>query len=296
MKKTIAFLLTFYTAFNISTAKAQPVLNQPDLARKIADRHINRDDGTTLYRRVVLMSCRFSGQKVRRCQSRPVKKEIESLSVDVGEHLEDTTILGIINAPPSEKNMAFLQKDYDRQGKPSDQWMYFPALKKLKRIVSQSDSSPKTGSLFGSEIAYEDNEKRHLSNYRYSYEGAGKTDERPCDIITAYPARFHQPRTSYSKEVFWVDRESSIALKVEFYDRQGRLNKTFYRKEIVKIKEVWIHKVLIVVNHLSGRMTMEKTIKTAVNIPVEKALIEHRALRDATFREPRMKRIRARAE
>ncbi len=290
----IALILAAATMAGVPAHSA--ALKDPERARQIAILNLDRDDGHTLYRQVVLVTCRYAAGTGRHvCQSRPVKKEIENVIVDINDDKVDEISLGIITAPPSEKNMAFLQQDFHEPGRESDQWMYFPAMKKLKRIISQSDGSPKTGSVFGSEIAYEDAEKQHAVNYDYSYEGTETVDTRVCDKIIALPKKAHQPKTSYSKEVVWIDRESRIALKKEVYSRQGTLAKTFFRKDIVKTDGVWIDKVLIVVNHQSRTMSMEKTIRLAVNIPLDPEIVTNRALNDVSFRESIMRTVRHKA-
>lgn len=293
MKHPVFLLFCISTLLMTTAVSALPVLKEPKRARMIADLNINRDDGRTLYRQVLLFTCSFAinGEK-RSCKSRPIQKKIESIAIDVGKANEDTVSLGIINDPPSEKNMAFLQKDYDEEGKESDQWMYFPALKKLKRIVSQSADSPKTGSVFGSEIQYEDIEKRHLTNYRFSYEGVEDVDGRPCDKIIAYPTQTFQPKTSYVREELWIDQETKIDLKRNLYNKQRQLAKTFLKKEIVNRSGIWINKIMIVVNHPSRCMSMEKTTKLAVNIPIDPDVVGQRALKDASFRENALDKIR----
>lgn len=294
MKLSVFMVFWVASLVTATAGAASPALKEPERAGRIADANINRNDGRTVYRHVLLFTCPFvmRGEK-RSCASHPVKKNIESLSVDVGEAGQDTVMLGIINDPPSEKNMAFLQKDYDEEDRESDQWMYFPALKKLKRIISLSGDSPKTGSVFGSEILYEDIEKRHLSNYRYSYEGIEKIDGRPCDKIMAYPTEHHQPRTSYTREELWIDRETQIALKRDLYNKQHRLAKTFLKKKITNINGIWINKIVIVVNHISRCMSMEKTTEMAVNIPINPEVVGQRALKDASFRESELDKIRS---
>ncbi len=276
---------------------AQDRINEPEKAREIASLMIDRDDGRKVYTQVQLVTCQFrikNGVRVR--SSNPVKKSIETLRIDVGKDLEDTISLGIINDPPAEKNMAFLQKDYDEEGKVSDQWMYFPAMKKLKRIVSQSENSPRDGSVFGSEISYEDIEKTHVSNYTYSYEDSEEIDKRLCDKIAAYPtAKYHQ-KTSYGKEIFWIDQETRIAIKREMYDKRDRLVKTFYCRDIVNIDGVFLNKVRVVINHDTKRMTMEKILMLAVNIPIEQELVGLRALKDTSYRESKLRVIRSLAK
>lgn len=278
----------------ISTSlQAQPELNEPERAKNIARKMIDRDDGRTAYREILMLTCRYAMKGgSRNCVSRPIKKKIEALAIDVGQGLEDTISLGIIKDPPSEKNMAFLQHDYDAEGRESDQWMFFPAMKRLKRIISQNDGSPKTGSVFGSEISYEDIEKMHLSDYHYSHNGTELIDGRACDRIIAVPTRKQSRRTSYSREVFWIDQKTHIPLKRELYDKSGGLEKTFYCKNIVRKNGVWMFKARIVVNHKSRYMTLEKTIRMAVNIPMDRELTGLRSLKDVSYRESKMKPIR----
>lgn len=293
--KTILFLFAIILSTGI-VIQAGLHSNEPKKAREIADSMINRNDGETIYSQVQLTTCAYVIKNRKYiANSRPVKKRIETISIDVGDHLEDTVSLGIINDPPSEKNMAFLQKDYDEEGRESDQWLYFPALKKLKRIVSQNENSPRTGSVFGSEISYEDVEKMHLSNYHYTYEKVENVDNRICDKIIARPTEKQSPKTSYSKEIFWIDKETKIPLKRELYDKGGQLVKTFFCKNLEKINDVWINKIRIAVNHKSRHMTMEKMTITAVNIPIDKELVDLRALKDVSFRESKLRQIRKQA-
>jgi hypothetical protein len=55
-------------------------------------------------------------------------------------------------------------------------------------------------------------------------------------------------------------------------------------------------KVRVVVNHKSGRMTMERTNKMAVNVPMENELVGLRSLNDASYRESKMNEIRNQAK
>lgn len=290
--KGIYFILTLL-CLSVGPSSAPAHAHESEKARQIVGAMIDRNDGRTVYNQVQLITCAYVNKNGKRtCSSRPVKKRIETISIDVGKNLEDTISLGIINDPPSEKNMAFLQKDYDQEGRESDQWLYFPALKKLKRIVSQNENSPRTGSVFGSEIAYEDVEKMHLSSYSYTYDGTEEVDKRLCDKITASPTVKHAPKTSYSKEVLWIDRETKIPLKRELYNKGGVLVKTFYCKNLAEINGAWIYKARIVVNHKTRHMTLEKMTASAVNMPVDEELVGLRALKDVSFRESNLRNIR----
>ncbi len=285
VRMLIAFLLTLPLA-------AQQ-LKEPEKAKEIAYKMIKRDDGKTAYNRTKVITCAFDEQGgKRKCSGQARTKSFESISKDVGQALEDTIGLSVIDEPADEKGSAFLQKDYDKPGKDTEQWMYLPALKKLKRIVAESSNSPKTGTLFGSEIAYEDIEKIHIGDYTYSLIGEEVVDGRPCYILESYPTAVRAPKTSYGKGVSWVDKSSYLTIKSDSYDRQNRLVKTFFSKDIEIIGGVAVSKQLIVVNHKNRRMSLMKLEKVKINVPIPESLFDTRAVQDSAFRESQMGSVR----
>ncbi len=287
---TMAIIVVFTASLNLTS---KPKLNNEAKAKKIAKKMNNRNDGRTTYDKTVLMTCSFkviNGKK--KCVSKPRKKVFESISKDTGKNLKDKISLSLLQSPATEKGMAFLQKDYDDKSRNSEQWMYMPALKKLKRIVSQSSNAPKTGTMFGSEIAYEEIEKTHLSDYYYSYDGDGNLDGGDVFLITMYPTKKRARKTSYSKLKMWVDKKSYISKKIEMYGKRGKLKKTMFAKKISKRNGVYFAKRMIIVNHINKRMSMMKIIKNSININVPIGLFKTRALEDANYRETQMNKIR----
>lgn len=290
MQARHARMLFFF--LSVAPLSAQS-LKEPEKAKEIARKMIKRDDGKTSYNRTKVISCAFEEQGgKRKCSGQARTKSFESISKDVGPALEDTIGLSVIDDPADEKGSAFLQKDYEAPGKDTEQWMYLPALKKLKRIVAESANSPKTGTLFGSEIAYEDIEKVRLSDYVYSFIGEEVIDGRPCYILESYPTASRAPKSSYGRGVLWVDKATYLVLKSDSYDRQNRLVKTFYSKDIEQIGGVYVAKQLIVVNHKSRRMSMMKLEKVKINVAIPDALFDTRAVQDSAFRESQMGGVR----
>ncbi|MFZ5629232.1 MAG: outer membrane lipoprotein-sorting protein [Spirochaetota bacterium] len=268
-------------------------LKEPEKAKQIAYKMIKRDDGKTSYNRTKVITCAFEEQGgKRKCSGQARTKSFESISKDVGPQLEDTIGLSVIDDPADEKGSAFLQKDYEVPGKDTEQWMYLPALRKLKRIVAESSNAPKTGTLFGSEIAYEDIEKVRMSDYNYSYLGEETVDGRPCYILESFPTAYRAPKSSYGRGVLWVDKASYLVLKSDSYDRQNRLVKTFFSKDLEVIGGVAVAKQLIVVNHKNRRMSLMKLEKVKINVAIPDALFDTRAVQDSAFRESQMGSVR----
>ena len=269
-------------------------LAQADPSKKgteIAQKMIERDDGSSVYNKTILISCGFkeNGGK-RKCTTAKRKKVFESLSKDLTA--DQTKSLSIIVEPAAEKGVAMLQQDFETEGKDSNQWMYLPSMKKLKQIVSADDKSPKTGTMFGSEIAYEEIEKLHLSDYTFKLLREEKLGKSETWVLESIPTAKRAPKTSYGRTLTWVDKSTYLPLKNEMYSKQGKLVKTFLSRKIVKISGVWIAQQMIVVNHKSKRMSMLKITGAKINIPVADELFSSRALNDGDFREKKMGKIR----
>ena len=71
--------------------------------------------------------------------------------------------LSIFDKPADVKHTAVLT--YSHGLKPDDQWLYLPALKRVKRINSRNKSGP----FIGSEFAFEDLGSQEVEKYTYIY-------------------------------------------------------------------------------------------------------------------------------
>ena len=101
---------------------------------------------------------------------------------------------------------------------PDDQWLFLPALKRVKRIASSNKSGP----FVGSEFAFEDFTAIELNKYDYRFVGTEPCGTLQCDVLERLP---RYDNSGYSKQISWVDREHFQIRKVEFYDRRGDLLK-----------------------------------------------------------------------
>jgi hypothetical protein len=102
---------------------------------------------------------------------------------------------------------------------PDDQWLYLPALKRVKRISSVNKSGP----FVGSEFAFEDFTALELNKYAYQYVGEEDCGEMVCDVVERTPRYEH---SGYTRQLSWIDQTTYQVQKVEFFDRRGELLKT----------------------------------------------------------------------
>ena len=107
---------------------------------------------------------------------------------------------------------------------PDDQWLFLPALKRVKRISSTNKSGP----FVGSEFAFEDFTATELNKYTYKWIGEDTCGEYTCDIIERYP---RYENSGYTKQIAWVDQSVYQVRKLDFYDRKDSLLKTLIFKD-----------------------------------------------------------------
>jgi len=132
---------------------------------------------------------------------------------------------------------------------PDDQWLYLPALKRVKRISSKNKSGP----FVGSEFAFEDFTALELGKYDYKFIKTETLDGLVCDVVERYPKYQY---SGYSKQVGWIDQKDKQFRKIEFYDRKGSRFKTLtlsgYKQYSSKF---WRAHKLEMINHQTGKKT-----------------------------------------
>lgn len=119
--------------------------------------------------------------------------------------------LTVFDSPRDIKGTALLS--YTHALTPDDQWLYLPALKRVKRIASANKSGP----FVGSEFAYEDLTSQEVEKFTYSYLRDDAIDGRPAWVVEARPA---YANSGYTREIIWLDQAMYQPLRVEYFDRR----------------------------------------------------------------------------
>jgi len=151
-------------------------------------------------------------------------------------------------SPADVKGTKFL--NHEHVVKDDDQWLYLPALKRVKRIASKN----KSGSFMGSEFSYED-----LSSFnpkKYIFKGEAKLTTLNGKKVYVGD-RFPKSKSSgYTKEISWVDAKTFLIKKVEYYDRKHELLKTATFDNYKKISGKWRVTQMTMVNHQNNKKTI----------------------------------------
>ena len=155
--------------------------------------------------------------------------------------------LTVFDSPKDIKGTAFLS--YSHIVTPDDQWLYLPALKRVKRI----SSSNKSGPFMGSEFAFEDLSSFEVGKYTYKYLRDETINGQKTFVIEYYPTYKH---SGYKRLISWIDQAEYRVLKTEFFDRKGELLKTLaYNEYHHYLGQYWRSHRMSMVNHQSEKTT-----------------------------------------
>jgi outer membrane lipoprotein-sorting protein len=156
--------------------------------------------------------------------------------------------LSIFDEPADVKGTAMLT--YSHGLEPDDQWLYLPALKKVKRISSRNKSGPFMGSTF----AFEDLGSQEIEKYSYKFLREEACGDWQCFVIERKPEYKH---SGYTRQVAWLDKEAYRLVKVEYYDRKKALLKTLVVSDFNQyLGHYWRPGTMDMVNHLTGKSTL----------------------------------------
>ena len=156
--------------------------------------------------------------------------------------------LFVFDRPRSVKGTAFLI--HAHKDKADDQWLYLPALKRVKRI----SSSNRSGSFMGSEFSYEDLGAQQVAKYTYQYLRDEACGTLACTVVEQAPTA---KRSAYRRQVVWRDKTEMRAWKIAYYDRKNAHLKTLtFGKYTRYLDRYWRAGEMRMVNHLTGKSTV----------------------------------------
>ena len=155
--------------------------------------------------------------------------------------------LSIFDEPKDVKGTAVLTWSHSLE--PDDQWIFLPALKRVKRINSKNKSGP----FMGSEFAYEDISSQEIDKYAHRY----LHDETFNDLDNFVIERIPQYEYSgYTRQEAWLDKEHYRPQKVVYYDRKNALLKTLTFSAYQQyLGQYWRADEMFMENHQTGKTT-----------------------------------------
>ncbi|MDR1297340.1 MAG: outer membrane lipoprotein-sorting protein [Deltaproteobacteria bacterium] len=155
-------------------------------------------------------------------QGRTRRRSVETFSKDYGP---DRKSVMIFLEPADVAGTMFLSWEYDDPDREDDKWLYLPALRKDRRVSGAS----RREYFMGTDFTYDDMGRRHSSKDDQAILGREELDGRAVVKVECAPVDDDE---DYVKRVVWVDPETYLVVRAEYYDKDGLL-KVF---EAVKIR------------------------------------------------------------
>ncbi|NIA18664.1 MAG: outer membrane lipoprotein-sorting protein [Simkaniaceae bacterium] len=176
-------------------------------------------------------------------------------------------------SPADVRNTSFMSWSYTDENKDDDQWIYLPALKKVKRISSDS----KSDYFMGSDFTYDDLGDRHPLEDTHTLLREETIDGKETYVVESIPK---DEEYMYSRTLTWVVKDSWIGLKKEFYDEDEDLLKILTVHDQVESDGI----IILTNVKMTNVQRDQSTVMAFSNVKVNSGLA------DNTFTERMMRR------
>ena len=191
----------------------------------------------------------FSARQTMVLRNRQGKESRRQLRIKVLEVAEDgNKSLFVFDEPRRVKGTALLIHAHRKSS--DDQWLYLPALKRVKRI----SSSNRSGSFMGSEFSYEDLGAQEVEKFTYRFLREESCGDLDCTVVERRPT---EKRSGYTRQIVWRDKKELRVWKIEYYDRKNAHLKTLTLAKYDRhLDRYWRAAEMSMVNHLTGKSTV----------------------------------------
>lgn len=180
------------------------------------------------------------------------------------------------NLPADVQGTTFLQ--IQNADTDDDMWIYLPALKKTRRLVSAN----KRDSFVGSDFSYGDVLTLNPKLFRHVLVRSEVYDGVDCFVVESVPN--DQSKTDdvgYAKKVSWLRKDNYLEVKVEYFNERHERIKTQTTSDHKLLQAQpprWIAMKREMVNHEAGHKTIVLIEKTDTDKTVTDSLFTVRAI------------------
>jgi hypothetical protein len=156
-------------------------------------------------------------------------------------------IMIVFDTPKAIKGTALLS--FSHPVDPDDQWLYLPAIKRVKRIASRNKSGP----FLGSEFAFEDLTSQEVEKFTYRYIEDAEIDGESFFVVERVPIDEY---SGYTRQLVWLDQAEYRTYRIEYYDRRGELLKTLASSDYqLHADRFWKPGRMVMENHQTKKST-----------------------------------------
>ncbi len=234
---------------------AETTLSGRDLAQQVFDR--NRGDNSASDAIMVLVD--KNGHKRTRTfrNLRMLKNDLE-------------TQLIRFTSPADIEGTAFLT--VEKPGWETDQFLFLPALRRTRRIVS----SQKSSRFVNSDFTYEDMERHRVDDYTYTITGSVTTAGVDCYILETTP----KPATvsQYAKTIGHIAKATLVPLYGEYFDAKGTKIKQYKVLNLEIIQKIWTESTVLMEDLKKNHQTYIKIQHIEYNTDIDPSQLSRQAL------------------
>jgi len=204
------------------------------LAQKVYDRPDGRDL-TTLSRMVLTEKGRS-----------PRIRELVTYRMDMGRG-ETANLIRFLD-PEDIAGTGLLS--IDKADGEADQWLYLPALDRVRRI----SSNRKGGRFVGSDLYFEDLQTRSPAKDRHRLLGQQTESGVLCDVLESIPV--DSGNSVYRKRISWIDPQTLLVQRVDYFEKdENTPSKRWLLRSKKRIQGYWTVSDSRVIDLQSGHET-----------------------------------------
>lgn len=182
---------------------------------------------------------------LRNSRGRESQRSLKIRQLEVPD--DGDKLLVIFDTPKTIRGTALLS--HSHKFLPDDQWLYLPAVKRVKKITSRNRSGP----FLSSEFAYEDLALQEVEKYRYRLIETVQIDNQAYFIVERSPVDEY---SGYLRQVVKLDVAELRIHQIVYYDRRDNLLKTLevngHHKHLGRF---WKAEHMYMTNHQTGKST-----------------------------------------
>jgi len=160
----------------------------------------------------------------------------------------------------------------EKPGWETEQFIYLPALRRTRRIVT----SQKSHRFVNSDFTYEDMERHPVDDYTYKITGSQTIGGVACHVMETRPKAGVPSQYSLTKSL--IAKDSLVPVLVKYFDKKGRHFKTYKVLKLEKIQNIWTEMIISMEDHEREHSTFLKIEGITYNTDIDQADVSRNRL------------------
>ncbi len=254
--RTLSVILLFVP----SQASPDEIDAIPEDSRRLLQRAFTNQYEVDSTAKIELVIRNRSGQERRR--------NFETASKIIGDRMHS---IGRLTYPEHLRGMTILQ--IEAQDRSHDAFIYLPSSQSVRRV----STAQRGDSFFGTDVTYEDLERRYAKDYDIVDLSTGQIEGEPTRVVRARP-RLPQ---SYHEVVFWLAQSDLAILQAHYFKRGAQEPYRTISAPRASMREMDGHTIptrLVVENLARGTTTEVSYHDLAVNPEIDDRIFSVRTL------------------